>query len=276
MIDIVSLDAIEEVKKIIIETIIPHQYEFKEAGTYEITIPSVIKQIRVTACGGGAGGAAETSNYDIPQGGGGGGGGAAIYNQIFDISNLSDRMISITVGKGGNGREEYVWGGAKSYASAGEATVISNIVTLQGGQITYGAYGGNAGGTGGGEGGNGYYYNYKLIPSNGQNGITGIGGIIPKAFTGLQINSIVTNSCGGGGGGSLGKGGNAGGWTHFSNNSNKRYIAPTNGIKGGGGGGVGVSTANRYYSSNSIITAGSGGDGYCLIEIIYPWEEKEI
>lgn len=233
--------------------------EFTDAGTYTIRIPYNVNSIKVTACGGGAGGnggcTASIPNGTATLGGAGGGGGAAIVDNVYSVTPCS--QCKIVVGKGGIGGK-YSTTMSESFGYDGEATYIENIVTLNGGKAgsvvsdSQSETGGKSGGTGGGDGGNTTYSN--ATATNGNSGVTGNGGV-----SGTTYNSPgkAKGMPGGGGGGSLGNGGNGG--SSYRNSASNG----ANGIRGGGGGGASTSIGGESG------TGGNGGDGYVKITYIY-------
>ena len=90
---------------------------FTEDGTF--TVPAGVTKILVTAFGAGGGG----GRYDAS----GGQGGDRVIKKVYSV--VSGTVIPITIGKGGAGAKAS--NGAKG--NDGGATVIGNIVTLDGG-----------------------------------------------------------------------------------------------------------------------------------------------
>lgn len=200
---------------------------FTENGTF--TVPEGIEGIYITACGGGGGGSLgyQQSSY-------GGGGGAAIVAKFFKVT--PGQNITISVGEGGAGAVETSSSDKALSGGNGTATIIGNLITLNGGSggssyISGSNFnGGSSGGTGGGNGGssgeyNGGYGECGILGSGGK-GKHGAGDYLP---------------CGGGG--SLGSGGNA-------SEAALGY---------GGGGGSGTRTAGAGGNGIVVIAWGVGG-----------------
>lgn len=197
------------------------------------TVPAGVTKIWVTACGGGAGGSGsyDSTTWDNVYRGPGGGGAAAIYKQVFDVSNISE--ITITVGKGGSGGVKSSGSGSSNSTStgkAGTATKIGSLITLAGGNAPSNSNGGTAGGAGGGAGGGSSLYD--TTNTDGSSGVLGAGGAGKYA---------------GGGGGSLGDGGST-----SSNGGNGSY----------GGGGGGATSGNGGKGGDGIVLISYGIIGY--------------
>lgn len=226
--------------------------EYDTAGKYTYTVPAGVRVIYVTACGGGGGGGAGSYLSRSYYGGGGGGGGAAVVRYPLYVKN--QEKISITVGSGGVGGEDFVTSSSiNGDGEDGGDTQIASLI-LPGGKggktrasgptgsrVSGGASGGDGGGAGG-MGGSSGSSSSSSRGTDGEDGITGAGG--------SAIDSIYY---GGGGGGSLGNGGNAG--ASYQTDSDR---VDMDGQKGGGGSGA-YGNGARYY-------AGKGGDGYVKIE----------
>ena len=190
----------------------PHGVQtFTEDGTF--TVPDKVTKILVTAYGGGAGG-----NYS------GGQGGARIIKKAYSVTPQTS--IRITIGIGGTGGKD------------GGATVIGNLVTLEGGgSKQFKNHNGALGGRYGAKAGE--------YSENGQDSPESYGGKggYNRASTGGDV-----YSGGGGGGAGFGRGGDGGDGDYGSKAGKAGGIGA-----GGGGGGQGASN-------------GSGGNGIVIIE----------
>lgn len=190
----------------------PHGVQtFTEDGTF--TVPDKVTKILVTAYGGGAGG-----NYS------GGQGGARIIKKAYSVTPQTS--IRITIGIGGTGGND------------GGATVIGNLVTLEGGgSKQFKKHNGALGGRYGAKAG--------TYSENGQDSPESYGGKggYNRSSTGGDV-----YSGGGGGGAGFGRGGDGGKGDYGSEAGKAGGIGA-----GGGGGGQGASS-------------GSGGNGIVIIE----------
>lgn len=230
--------------------------EWKEPGTYQFKVPETITKIKVTACGAGGGGAGGSTIYKSKKGSGGGGGGAdAVVDKEYSVTPGS--ILQVTIGKGGAG------GQAGENGKDGTATVIGEIVTLAGGkggvfQLEGDGIGGEPGGSGGGRGGKGKFIIYSSgtgilgKADNGENSVSGKGGIGASAAK-SQVDEYEKISSGGGGGASLGDGGNGAGRT-----SSDAVQSSSPGKMGSGGGAGGYTNK----SDTSIQPGKAGGNGY--------------
>lgn len=223
--------------------------EYDTAGKYTYTVPAGVRVIYVTACGGGGGGGAGSELSYSYYGGGGGGGGAAVVRYPLYVKN--QEKISITVGSGGVGGEDFVTSSSiNGDGEDGGDTQIASLIlpggkggkTRASGPTGSRVSGGASGGDGGGAGGMGGSSGSSSRGTDGEDGITGAGG-----------STIDNNYYGGGGGGSLGNGG-----VSARHNTTDSDRVDMDGQKGGGGSGA-YGNGARYY-------AGKGGDGYVKIE----------
>lgn len=183
---------------------------FTEDGTF--TVPAGVTKILVTAYGGGAGG-----NYS------GGQGGARIIKKAYSVTPQTS--IRITIGIGGTGGND------------GGATVIGNLVTLEGGgSKRFKKHNGALGGRYGAEAGK--------YSENGQDSPESYGG--KGGYNQSSVGEVYSG--GGGGGAGFGRGGDGGNGGYSSKAGKDGGIGA-----GGGGGGQGASS-------------GSGGNGIVIIE----------
>lgn len=191
-------------------------------------VPEHLTDIDLCAIGGGGSGATETNNSGVATGGAGG------YLKNMFSANLGGKMLSITVGAGGeraggNGNA----GGATTVKSNGSA-----ILNAPGGGGGKSARSGNVAGADGGSGSGGVYggvcYNGG---SNGSNGGGSNGGKGQGTTTREFGEASGTLYCGGGGS------------MNFGNH--------TDSAGGAGGGGDGV-----YGGNTSAIVYGGDGTAY--------------
>ena len=186
--------------------------------------PAGISFVRITACGAGAGGEARPGGSVV--GGYGGGAGEYIFRKLYDISALTE--LQITIGKGGTGGGDM---GSPAPQNGGQ-TVISGIITLDGGLVRGGGSGAGQDGTGTGKGGS---------PA------------VKNVILGESMEGAPGGRYGGGGGdGCIGHGGDG-----VSGQST------TSGNKGGYGAGGGGTSG---YNSSKVRRGGAGGDGIVIIE----------
>ena len=184
---------------------------FTEDGTF--TVPAGVTKILITAYGGGAGG-----NHS------GGQGGNRIIRKAYSV--VPQTNIQITIGIGG------------TEGNDGGATVIGNLVTLEGGgSKQFKKHNGALGGRYGAEA-----YTYSESGQDSPESYGGKGGY-NRSSTGGGV-----YSGGGGGGAGFGRGGDGGDGDYGSKAGKAGGIGA-----GGGGGGQGASS-------------GSGGDGIVIIE----------
>ncbi len=254
-----------------LEKMKPGIAEFTEDGTF--TVPAGVTLISITACGGGGGGggslALTNTSVSLQVGSGGGGGGDVIIKKEYTVT--PGQVLDITIGKGGAYGTPAAGGSERKNGGNGGATVIGNLVTLQGG---YGGQGiahtnSSYGGIGGGSGGNGEWgrtsssYSSDLS-QNGANGMGGVGGRNGCLVMLHLVSSIYNSSGGGGGGGSLGKGGDG-----SAGLKNTVYVTSQDGTLGGGGGGgccVWNIAAEDLEAEALKARGGNGGDGYVKIQ----------
>lgn len=107
--------------------------EFRTPGTYTVQIPEGVKIIFVTACGGGGGAGGAGGYFEGRNGGGGNGGNAGEVVRWLRAQVNQGDSITIKVGASGNAGSKGGYGEKGSNGENGGATVIGNIVTLQGG-----------------------------------------------------------------------------------------------------------------------------------------------
>ena len=222
-------------------------------------------------CGGGegkvevlcvAGGGGGGKNH----GGGGGGAGGLVYNSAFSVN--SNSAISLSIGAGGQERNN------------GSNTTFSSLTSIGGGAgATEGGSNGNSGGSGGG--GSGF-----ATPTNGGSGTSGQGF---AGGRGAYPDTGSTYGHGGGGGGAgsagtdgtegngftTGTAGNGGNGLSYSISGISQFYAGGGGggfwgtINGGGLGGSGIGGrggengigANTRHGGNATPNTGSGGGG---------------
>lgn len=217
------------------------EQKFMSAGNHSFTIPAGVRTIQVIAVGGGGGGGgAYRSGTEHKASGGSGGSGGCYINQSFSVNEK--QVLSIKIGRGGRGGTSGTGiSQSLSYGADGEATMISNVVTVAGGK---GGKGGTTSSAGHGSGTGGSGGSSSFSSQNGGTGFLGTGG---KGGSSPAVYN------GGGGGGSYGIGGDGG---TFNSKINAR-----NGVNGGGGGGA-------YGMQSRVDTStqgGNGGDGFAII-----------
>lgn len=202
----------------------PHGAQtFTSDGTF--TVPTGVTKILVTAFGAGGGG----GRYDAS----GGQGGDRVIKKVYSV--VSGTVIPITIGKGGAGAKAS--NGAKG--NDGGATVIGNIVTLDGG-------------------GGGTSKSHRGSPggSAAMNGMDS-----PMANGGLKGSDTYysdnTYEGGGGGGAGFGRGGDGG----YATTGNYAGDGRAGGIGAGGGAGGRSRDGSKYNGDG-----GKGGDGIVIIE----------
>lgn len=221
-------------------------YEKKEAVTNDtVIIPSGVTEVRITGIGGGSGG--ECPLVQTPSDGAGGGGGQYAYQIIRPVTGAG--MLTVTVGKGGNGAW---WNQGHSTAEGfgGGDTTVTGLginLTLAGGKypISLTEPGGNAG----------YTSSTEAIYQGTAGGAPGEAGEDSIYATGG-----IAGTTGGGGAGAFSS----------SSKGGDGYYMPYNGAGGSGGpgnpygaGGGGGALSGR---SSEIAHGGFGADGYLLIE----------
>lgn len=207
---------------------------FYTNGTYEV--PDGVEYIYVSGCAGGGGGSFC----------GGGGGGESVDRKKIKVT--PGEKIAITIGSGGAASETSMHSTSKVLnAGDGGNTVFGNYFTLNGGK--------------------GLHYNQSSgaetqMPLAGGNGAT----------NGSMCASMQNGSpywTGGNGGHTLfGKGGSGGAWSVYCslNDTKSKYMNGTNGIGyGSGGGGCGACRIGAY---NYVTGAGSGANGFIMIEVV--------
>lgn len=197
---------------------------FTEDGTF--TVPAGVTKILVTAFGAGGGG----GRYDAS----GGQGGDRVIKKVYSV--VSGTVIPITIGKGGAGAKAS--DGAKG--NDGGATVIGNLITLEGG-------------------GGGTSKSHRGSPggSAAMNGMDS-----PMANGGLKGSDAYysdddTYEGGGGGGAGFGRGGNGG----YAATGEYAGDGLAGGIGAGGGAGGRSADGGKYHGDG-----GKGGDGIVIIE----------
>jgi len=221
--------------------------ECSEPGTYNIQcLTNNIKIYLVGGGGGGGGGGGSQHNNRGPQdrsgGGGGSGSSGAIQAYVNSNKNISGKMITVTIGRGGNagnaGADGHPTAGNGNDGNDGERSSInvdSDIYNAAGGT-------GGKGGIGGWEGGR------KFIP-------------LPVA--GTYVNNAPGGKGGiGSGGGTYGRDGGYG--------SNSSHIRKLNSNNQSFGGGESLPTSNSISAINSGVypnnnkpgKGGAGGAGH--------------
>lgn len=210
---------------------------FYTNGVY--VVPDDIEAIYVSGCAGGGGGSFC----------GGGGGGESVSRKKITVT--PGERINITIGTGGAAAYSSVVNPGTNLKNAGDGgnTIFGKYFTLTGGK--------------------GIRYNSSAketqMPLAGGNGATN------GTYTAIMRynSSSSTYWVGGNGGNSLfGKGGSGGTWSVYCalNNTSSTYMHGSDGIGyGAGGGGCGL----RWNGSSNYATgAGSGTNGFIMIEVI--------
>ena len=223
-------------------------HDFQSNGTFEITSGFGEVEVLVVGGGGSEGGASSGCHA-----GGGGGGGGVVYQKI----NLYAGKYSITVGAGGNWRNN----GSNSVFGSGTDNTITVLGGGAGGPTLTGN--GNNGGSGGGGSRhtNSNQGGAATQPASADGGFGNAGG---------NTGPTNTNPCGGGGAGGAGATGNAGG----AGGAGKQFTQFGVNIYFGAGG---SSAGNNHGAANTGAGAGgsngggtrySGGSGRVMIR--YP------
>lgn len=200
------------------------------------------KTVDLTAVGGGGGGTGNPhySNYSPCAGNGGGGG----YVQTKLSQPINGKVITITIGAGGNGSKGFVQA-VENGGNGGQTTVKvdeQTVLTAAGGAgATGGNYNSNYVGSGGRGNGNGGTAADRASAS-GTHPTNGVGYIFDDSSLGIA---------GGGGGG-------YGAWNFGDNPDDIRGGGPN-----GGSGGLPSRGSQDYANGNSGGIGGGGGGASC-------------
>ena len=216
---------------------------FQSAGTYTITIPANVTQIKFPALIGGGGGGGGSFGGGDNHAGGGGGSGAVVQNAIFYVS--PGDVVTVQIGAGGtsgsmnfNGGQVYT--GTSGYSNYNGGAGGNTVVTISG-QGTGFTVGGGGGGTASG-------------PGDNCNGISGVGGTVSTG------GNSTWNTAGG-----FATSGTGGGSINCNRNAYNATPGGTNGTGSGSGGhsqsvgvgtNVGPSEGTAGYASYEYIVNG--------------------
>lgn len=214
---------------------------FIQNGTF--TVPDNVTTIYISAVGGGGGGGALPDvSGSAPTAGGGGGSGAAIFFKPFTVEPGAG--ISIVVGEAGKGgMSVYKLNDPKSDGTAGTATIIGNLITLNGGQ------GGKSGGP----------VNGLFKINTGAGGASGgTGGT--SGTSGGTTEGLLNIAQGGFGGSNYFGQGAFSASCNLHGSINKNFPQPAAGFGSGGAGGYHTCDNDR------ILSGSDGAKGFVMIE----------
>jgi len=242
----------------------PGQAEYTSPGTYTWYAPAGVTSVSALAIGSGAAGTVGGPTYNGLYASGGGGGGLGWKN---NISVTPGNGYTVVVGQGGYqpGPNYYYDDEGPADQQAGADSYFISSTTVKGGgapkPLTPWTQTRNSGGTyvgdGGGNGGTGGY-EVNVEPAYTTVGL-GAGGGGAGGYSGAggagalgQVNGTGTAGSGGGGGGCGGVNwyGDAGMYTHGSNDG-----------KTGGGGGTGLYGQGSNGAGGQYLNAATGGGG---------------
>lgn len=236
---------------------------FNENGEY--SIPTIVKQLRITTVGGGGGGGGggSPSGTQLQVGAGGGAPGVSV-TRVIEVGAAT--KAPVTVGAGGTGGNAGAAGGnAGSNGSEGEASkvVVGGIeVRGLGGSPGAGSAATSTTKVGGGIYAYGGQSTTPMAASGGQSGSAG-GRAMASTGGGGGGGGPATAEKGGGGGGisTISAGGAAGGsGTSGTSAGQEGESGANNTGQGGGGGGGGAA------GTGAGGKGGKGGSGYVIIE----------